>query len=294
MVDLAIIILSFNTKDLTKKCLDSIFEKNWKTNFKVVVVDNNSTDGSPEMIKQGFPKVKLLENQKNVGFAKGNNQAIGSIDAKYYLLLNSDTIVLEGSLDNLVQFIKASDFGIVSCKLIYEDQTFQPNVGELPYFWPVFNWLSGLDDLFKGLVSYHANHIRAYSDGKEVGWVSGSVMMIKKEVLDSIGLFDDKIFMYAEDVDFCWRAKNKGFKIGWTNQAEIIHLGGGSSKRAKLTQWRGEFRGLLYFYKKHFGVLAAFGLKLLIYFFVILRMMAFFIIGKFDYSKTYGQILISI
>jgi GT2 family glycosyltransferase len=297
MTDLAIVIVNFRTEGLTSKCLESVFDKKWKHAIEVWVVDNNSGDGSGKELKRKFPKINLIESDKNLGFAGGNNLALKKVNSLYSLLLNSDTVVKDGSLDNLLDFAKNQNFDIASCKLEYPDRTFQPNAGELPTFGPLFWWLSGLDDIFRKLFlisSYQAGDKRYYKDSREVGWVSGSVMLVDNKVFEKIGFLDDKIFMYGEDVEFCFRAKRSGFRIGWTDSAEIIHLGGGSSPTPKFNQWVGEFKGLLYLYQKYYGGPAVAGLKFLIYFFVVLRAISFSLLGKISYSKTYAKVLISI
>lgn len=299
MLDLAIVILNYNTKDLVLKCLESIFKRKWSITFEVWVVDNASKDTSVKEIRENFPKVKLIINNKNLGFSKGNNLALKKIGkkARYSLLLNSDTEVLPKSLDNLVKFADRSDADIVSCELLNPNGSFQPNGGELPSFLPMFFWLSGIDDVFRKifpLPSFHQEDKKYYQDGKEVGWVSGSVMLIKNAVFEKIGFLDSKIFMYGEDVDFCWRAKKAGFKNLWTDRAQIVHIGGASFEKAKLNQWGGELKGLFYLYNKYYGFLAVVGLRILAYFFTVLRIIAFFLLGKRDYAKTYAKIITKI
>lgn len=297
-MSLTIIIVSFNTKQLLKSCLQSIFQKKWKNEIKVVVVDNASIDGSDEMVEKDFPRVNLIRSKINTGFAGGNNLGLKAISANLYLLLNSDTKVLDDSLDNLVDFMASSDFGIGSCKLLNKDRSLQPNAGSLPFGWPLFFWLAGWDDIVpvigSKLPSFHQKYSQFYQGDHEVGWVSGSAMVIKKEVVDKIGLLDQSIFMYGEDAEYCFRAKRAGFKVGWTNQAQIIHLGGGSSHDPSYKQWVGEFRGLLYIYGKYFGFLSQVFLRLLIYLFVLIRMAVFLIIGKVKVSTTYAKVLFNL
>lgn len=292
-----VVILNFNTEHLLQKCLTSLFKNGESSHFNVWVVDNASVDDSISMLKKDFPEVKIIQNSTNLGFAGGNNVALSQVRTENVLLLNSDTIILDNAVDQLTNFLEREKFGIISCKLLNPNKSLQPNAGDLPSIFPIFFWLSGLDDLpivGKLLPSFHRKDKDFYSMEKEVGWVSGSVMMIKRSVIDKIGLMDDSIFMYGEDVDYCLRAKKSGFKIGWTNSAQIIHLGGGSSKDPRSRQWLGEFKGLIFLYKKHFGLLSAFILRLVIYFFTFLRVVAFLLIGKVNVSRTYAKILFSI
>lgn len=296
MNDLAVVILNYNTKKIILDCLRSIFDKKWKHSIGVWVVDNASKDGSCEAIKEKFPQVILIRNRKNLGFSGGNNIALKKACKKVdkVFILNSDTQVKEGSLDELINFSKKTDFDLLSCRLLNPDGSFQPNAGDLPHFTSVFTWITGLDD-FLGRVfplpSFHQRQKQYYKDGNEVGWVSGTSMFIKKQVFEEIGFFDENIFMYGEDVDFCWRAKKAGFKIGWTDQAEIIHLGGASFDRPQLNQWTGEFKGLFYLYQKYYGLLPSLLLRVLVVPFVLLRVFAFSVIGKSNYALTYLKVL---
>jgi GT2 family glycosyltransferase len=295
VTNILVVILNYNTKALTEKCIKSILDKKWRRKVKIVVVDNASNDGSLDYLKPKFKDVDFIASDRNLGFAGGNNLALKRYlnKAEYFLILNSDTEVLEGSLDKLYSFAK-SGFDICSPKLLNPDMSFQPSGGELPYFWPLFFWISGLDDIFRPILrlpSYQERNLKYFKDGALVGWVAGAAMLVSKKVFEKIGFLDDKIFMYGEDVDFCFRAKKAGFKIGFTDKAEIIHLGGASLDKPQLRQWLGEFRGLLYFYEKHFGELSRTFLLFLIYLFVALRSVAFLFVGKVSYAKTYAQIL---
>lgn len=297
MLDLSIVILNYKTRNLTLKCLQSIFKTQPKMKFEVLVVDNHSEDDSVQAIKKQFPGVKIIESDVNCGFAGGNNLALKEVSSKYSLLLNSDTEVKPGALDRLFSVAQQEEFDVSSCRIINPDGSFQPNGGELPVFLPLLLWISGLDDLLNKVISvssYQERDERYYNNTKEVGWVSGTAMLIKNDILKKIGFLDEKIFMYGEDVEFCLKARRAGFKVGWIKEAEIIHLGGGSSDIPKLNQWRGEFKGLLYIYNKYYGILPAIGLRILFYLFIILRIISFAVIGKLNYAKTYAKVAVSI
>ncbi len=294
---LTVIILNFETSNLLNQCLKSIFKYGCKYSFQVWVVDNSSSDNSVKMVEENHPQVVLTQNKDNLGFAGGNNVALKKTDAEYVLLLNSDTEIFEDSLNNLVDFMDRSKFGIGSCKLVNKDGSLQPNTGDLPFGAALINWLSGIDGIFPegiDLPSFHRNSSNFYIKEREVGWVSGTAMMIRKKVLEKIGLLDDSIFMYGEDTDYCIRAKQAGFKIGWTDKATVLHLGGGSLKDSKYNQWYGEFTGLLYIYKKYFGKLASFLLKILFYIFISLRIFFLFVTGEKKVYQTYAKILFAI
>lgn len=298
MSDLDIVIVNFNTAELILSCLKSIYDADCKINYRIFVVDNASSDDSVKKIKNNFPKVNLIVSNKNLGFSGGNNLGLQKTSAESVLLLNSDTEIYDGSLDGLLRFVSQSEFGIASCKILNREGKLQPNAGDLPFGFPLLIWLGGLDDILFGissnLPSFHRHFDNYYKGDREVGWVSGSVMVISRKVIKKIGLLDDKIFMYAEDTEYCLRAKKAGFKIGWTDKAQIKHLGGGSSSEPALKQWVGEFKGLLYIYKKYYGFMGQLFLKILIYFFTLLRVVAFFLIGRFKQSRTYVQVIESL
>jgi len=296
MLNTAIVILNYNTKDLSKNCIESIVSKKWKNHFSVYFVDNGSSDGSAEFIKSKYKEVKIISNTSNLGYTGGYNSAIKKIykNFDYLLLLNSDTLVTEGSLDSLAGFARNRDLGISSCRLENVSEELQPNAGSLPYPPAAFFWISGLDDIFKKIIhlpTFHETNMKFYNDEKIVGWVSGAAMLIRRDVFKKIGFFDENIFMYAEDVDYCWRAVKAGFKVGWTGNARIIHLEGASSKaNRKANQWLGEFKGIVYLYSKYFGKTQSFIARIVIKKFVLIRIIAFYLASKREYANTYAKI----
>ncbi len=295
MPNIVIALINFNTRQLTAECLESIYRFEGDK-YQIWVVDNNSTDDSVGYIKKHFPKVHLIENKENVGFAKANNQILREAKGDYYLLLNSDTYLQEDSISQLHDFAESKGFGISSCLLINKDQSPQPNAGFLPTFGRVVYWLFGMDDLLSLLTSFPSYHLSASRIGsfQKVGWVGGTAMFINHKVIEKIGLLDEGIFMYAEDVDYCWRADDAHFKIGLTDKTRIVHLGGGSAKDPRFNQWVGEFKGLLYLYKKRYGWFMQTILKLLIYKAILLRIAVYAILGRSDYSHSYVKVLKSI
>ena len=296
MSRLGVIILSYNTKKLTLECIESIKESAPNLSYEIILVDNASTDQTIREVTKKYPDVNIVKSRSNLGFSGGNNLALKKYlkEFDYFLLLNSDTLVKPDSLEKLVKKAKDKGYSILSPKLINPDGSLQPNAGNLPKPFPLFIWLSGLDDIFRKVIylpSYQERNVSKYYGTKEVGWVSGTAMLIDKSLLKKVGYLDEKIFMYGEDVDYCWRAQEKGECVGWTDESKIIHLGGASSTNPKYSQWIGEFRGILYLYKKYYGPFATGILKVMIYTFVCIRVLAFFIVGKVGHSKAYAKIL---
>jgi len=297
MKKLAVVILNYNTKGITVNCLESIFKNNIKfSKNDVYLVDNNSSDGSVKTISKKFVGINIIKNPKNDGFARGNNLALRKIHKKYeyVLLLNSDTVVSKDIFAQALKQNETFEFDIFSVRLTYPNGKFQPNAGRLPNLLHVFVWLSGLDDIFRKiypLPSYQERGLKFYKNGRQVGWVSGSFMMIKSRVFEKIGFLDEKIFMYGEDVDFCLRAAKNGFKIGFINRCSIVHIGGASSDKPKISQWKGEFLGLKYLYRKHYSIFGQLILAILIYVFILVRILVFLLIGKSDVSMNYAKII---
>jgi len=287
-VRLSIIVLSWNTKDLLRQCLKSLNSKLKTQNSKieVIVVDNGSTDDSVSMVKKEFPQVKLIENLRNLGFAKGNNIGIKVAKGEYIMLLNSDTIVKPGALEKLTRFLdKNQEFAIAGPRLLNQDETSQPNCGRFP----------GLLVSFVMLFKEHlggSDFVRCSpKESKKVDWLMGSAFVARSEVFEKVGGLDEKLFMYMEEVEWFYRAKKAAFKAYFLKEAEIIHLGRGSSKSGKREPILNIYRGLIYYYRKHKS------LPELIILLAMLKLKAAFalIIGWIkndNYLKeTYGQAL---
>lgn len=248
MIDLSVVIVSWNTALLLADCLRSIPGGARDLAYEVIVVDNASTDGSADLIATEFPDVKLIRNRDNVGFARGNNQGTAISTGRYVLLLNSDTIVKPHALANLVQYMdQHSEVGAVGPRLLTahsEPQAFafggDPSLGYLIK--------RGLYRLLlrRPIHDWHTTQIQA------VDWVSGACLLVRRAVIDQVGGLDENIFMYFEDTDWCKRIRAAGWKIYFNPQIEIIHLGGQSLKQNPAAR-RGYYRSLDYYYGKHFG-----------------------------------------
>ncbi len=257
MKDLSIIIVSFNTKELLQKCITSIIKTTKGISFEIIVVDNASTDGSPESL--GDFQLTLIKNKKNLGFAKANNQGIEIARGKYILLLNSDTLISNNFLKGMLRWMdKHPKVGIASCALLNKDGSLQGTGGYFPNLLSVFSWMTIQDipliDQF--IKPFHPMHeksfyknIRFYKRKKELDWVTGAFFLVRRKVIDDIGLLDEDYFMYVEEVDFCFRAKKAGWQVWYLPQWSIVHYEreSATSEFALLS----EYQGLKLFYKKH-------------------------------------------
>ena len=293
-MDLSVIIVNWNTTKLLEDCLRSIFNFTKDISFEVIVVDNGSKDGSQAMVKKKFPQVKLISNSNNLGFAKANNQGIKMAKGEYVLLLNSDTYLIENSFKKLVE--KTNEFdelGALGPLLLNEDRSIQQSVGFFPHLPQVFWWMTFIDDLPGGttLKPYHVDHDSFYKSKHEVDWVTGAAFLIPKKVIVTVGMLDEKIFMYGEDFEWCFRIKKTGFKVYFSPAAKIVHIGGGSVSKIRTNAYVGEFRSLMYFYKKYKSHASLQILRFLLKMGTLLRIVAFAIFGRIKTAKSYVEVL---
>lgn len=235
----SIIILSFNTRNLLNSCLHSLFSTLKGKDFEVIVVDNASSDDSVEMVKKDFPKVQLVENKENVGFAKGINIGAGVAQGEYLLFLNSDTEVKNTILDlknNLDTHTKAA---VIGGLLVNNDGTPQRSYGKF------YDLLAVANMLFRG----DRGEIKKTTQIRQVDWVSGGFMLVRKKVFEELHGFDEHFFMYIEDMELCYRVKKAGYSVLFDPTVTVTHIGHGSSNRTFAVLQI--YKGLLYFYKKH-------------------------------------------
>lgn len=253
MIDISIIIPSYNTYQLLKDCLTSIYQ-NTKVPFEIIIVDNGSTDGSVAMVKENFPNTRLIENKINLGFAQAVNQGLEKAQGRYLLILNSDTLVLDGAVDKEISFLeKHEEVGVVGCQLKNSDGTIQPSGGYLPNLVRVFLWMSFLDDLpiLKNILRpYHVEDKEFYTHQRYLDWVTGAFFLTRREVFEKVGFFDPEMFMYVEEIDWCIRVKKAGYKVVFNPSACIVHYRGASTKRRKAGILE-EYQGLKYFFSKY-------------------------------------------
>lgn len=250
---LSIVIISFNTKRIILDCLRSIYATAADLNPEVIVIDNASTDGSLQAIKQQFPQVKLIQNKTNLGFTQANNQGIKASRGEYIMLLNSDTLVKPGAIQKLIKFMdNHSRVGIAAPQLLNPDGSIQPNGGYLPRLSNIIAWMLFIDDLpfiKPWFWSYQLRYLPKFSRTREMGWLQGAALVLRRQTLEEVGPLDENIFMYGEDVEICYRTRQAGWQVMLLPQAQIIHQGfrSGSPQKAIL----GEYQGLKYIFQKH-------------------------------------------
>lgn len=235
-VPVSVIIVSFNTKDLTKKALVALRNSSILPE-QIIVADNNSEDGSAEMIKKEFPEAVLFESRGNLGFAKANNLAIKDLANQPYIwLLNSDTETGRSTLKELFEYMRDHyDVGALSPLLIYPDGKLQSVGGFFPNIYNVFLYTFPISYFLPLFLRKRLKTIALYpqsmpNTGMKLDYVTGAAMFLRKEALDSAGLLGEEYFMYFEEVDLCWRLKKAGWKVMAVNSDPVTHVYGGSFK----------------------------------------------------------------
>jgi len=211
--------------------------------YEIIVADNASRDGSVEMLNTQFPQVIKILNKENAGYGTANNQGLKIAKGKYVLMLNSDIEVLKGSLEKIVEFADCHPKSFVGGKLYNEDGSLQPSCGPMFTLWYVFLMLFFQGDRLS-ITRYSPDHV------KRVDWVSGACLLGTRDSFYDIGLFDQGIFMYMDEIEFLYRAGKKRYKVWFTPDARFIHTGAASSANSR-SPVMNIFRGLMYFYRKH-------------------------------------------
>ena len=291
-MDVSIIIVAWNVKQLLYDCLKSVYDQTKDIEFEVIYVDNASKDGSVEIVKKEFPEVIIIENNENKGFIKANNQGIEIAKGRYVLLLNSDTIILDNAITKTVIFADAHpDAAVVGCRVLNPDRSLQRNCFMYP---SVLNMLLAATYLYKAfpkskffgreyMTWWNLNNVR------EVQTVAGCYSLVRMEAIRQVGLMDELCFVYGDDPDWCYRFKKNGWKILFTPDAEIIHYGGQTTKKMPSKFLFQLFGSKLIFMKLHRSRLAFQFARILTALFFLLRVpswLAMAMLGKNGRKKS--------
>ena len=273
--DLSVVIVNWNGLEYLQECLDSVFNYTEGISVEVILVDNASTDGSVPMARAKYPQVRVIANTQNLGFAKANNQAFPFCNGRYVLLMNPDTRVLGDALSAMVRFMDSHpDAGISGCRVLNPDLTLQLACRRsIPTPAVALYRMIGLAKVMP-LNPRFARYNLTFKDDTvetEVDAVSGSFLMFRPEVLQTVGALDEQFFLYGEELDWCLRARQHGWKVLYNPDAEIIHYKGGLSKRNKLRSKYEFHRAMLLFHNKHFAGTRARPLNWIVSFGVLLR-----------------------
>lgn len=273
-IRISVIIVNYNVEYFLEQCLNSVYDALKNVNGEVFVVDNNSIDGSVDMVRNKFPQTNLIANKHNVGFSKANNQAIKISKGDYVLLLNPDTVVEEDTFSKCVDFMDAHpEGGGLGVRMIDGKGQFLPESKRgLPTPSVAFYKIFGLSRLFpksKTFGKYHLGYLGEH-DTNEIEILSGAFMFMRKETLDKVGLLDENFFMYGEDIDLSYRILEGGYKNYYFPETQIIHYKGESTKKSSINYVFVFYRAMVIFAEKHFSQknakLFSFFINLAIYF----------------------------
>ena len=268
-MDISVVILSWNDKQYLKVCLQSLKDATKSRTMEIIVVDNASTDGSPEMVKTLFPDVKIIRNAENLGFPKGNNIGMQASRGRYVYLLNSDTKVFPGCLDALADYMDQNPtVGMVGPKILNRDLTHQSSCRRFPTLWNNFCETTGLTKIFPESKFFSGEHMFYFKGDRlmDVDVLVGCFWAIRRAAVNEFGLLDEGFFMFAEDLDWCKRFWEAGWRVVFCPDAQAIHYRGGSSAK-KDAVWLAltQQRSILRYWKKHHSAAAGFGIRCLMF-----------------------------
>jgi N-acetylglucosaminyl-diphospho-decaprenol L-rhamnosyltransferase len=254
-IDLSIIIVNWNVKDLLRDCLTSIRDNIGDTTFEVIVVDSASSDGTPQMVEEEFPWVTLIASQENLGYPRGNNMGIETSQGRNILILNPDTIVLENALGIMNNYLDEHiDVGAIGPQLLNIDGSVQSSRRHFPSLLTGMfesTWLEPLAP--KSVLNHYYARDLPDDEENDVDWVTGASLMVPRRVIDHVGLLDEGYFMYSEELDWCRRIKDAGWRIVYLPQAQIVHHVGKSSEQAITARHINFQQAKLRYYRKYHG-----------------------------------------
>jgi hypothetical protein len=249
-MDVSIIIVAWNVRKLLYDCLKSVYDQTEGIDFEVIYVDNASKDGSVEMVKREFPKVRIIENERNEGFIKANTQGIGIAKGRYVLLLNSDTLVLDNAIAKTVKFAdEHPEAAVFGCRVLNPDRSLQRNCFMYPSLLNMFLSATYLYKVFPKSRFFGKEYMTwwHYNDVREVETVCGSFSLVRNEAIKQVGFMDERYFLYGDDPDWCYRFRKSGWKIMFTPDSQIIHYGDQSTKQmARKFRWQLEGSKLIF------------------------------------------------
>jgi hypothetical protein len=273
-MDISVVIVGWNARHYLALCLESLAEALPHRTMEILVVDNASTDGSAEMIEARFPHVKLIRSNENLGFAKGNNVAIRQCQGRYIALVNPDVIVLPGCLDALAGFLdQHPKVGNVGPRVFNPDMTQQSTCRRFPTLWNNFCSATRLETVFKGSPFFAGEHMFCFPHDRTmpVDVLVGCFSMIRRETFEVVGLLDEGLFMYGDDVDWCRRCWNAGWEVVFFPGARAIHDRGKITAPYPVRFALAQQRSVIHYWRKHHTFFGVLGIRSIILFHHVLR-----------------------
>ena len=273
-IEISVVIVGWNASHYLELCLNSLAEAPPRRSMEIIVVDNASSDGSSEMIRARFPNVKVIRSEENLGFAKGNNVAIRQCQGRYIALVNPDVIVFPGCLDALADFLDQNPkVGNVGPRVLNPDMTLQSTCRRFPSLWNNFCSSAGLATKFKNSRFFAGEHMFYFAHDRTlpVDVLVGCFSMIRREAFDEVGLLDENLFMYGDDVDWCRRAWKAGWPVVFFPGARAIHDRGKITAPYPVRFAVAQQRSVLYYWRKHHGFWGLMGIRSIILFHHLVR-----------------------
>ena len=286
-IKVSVIIVNWNTRDLLRACLASLHQDPNIKHIEIVVVDNASDDDSVGMVRSEFPKVSIIENKSNIGYARAANQALKITCAPYCLLMNSDILVLNGAIWRLLEFMECDpSIGITGGRVLNPDKSLQQSCLQYPSILNILLWGTGLSRVFRHSRFFGREDMTWWKADQpcEVEAVKGCFFLIRKEAMNKVGLMDEDYFLYSEETDWCYRFKKSGYKVMFTPKAEVIHYDGASTRQVPLRSRFLFHKSKLMFFRKRKD-LSTFVLASLLTFLFIVPRLPVWLRYRFFYQK---------
>jgi GT2 family glycosyltransferase len=258
-MNLSIVVVTWNAKKYVWECLSSLLKLKELCSSEIIVIDNDSSDGTPELVRDSFPLVKLVRNDSNLGFAKATNIGIKEASGKYVCLINSDVVVPEGCIESMFRYMEQNqDIGLLGPQMLGPDGLVHRSTMRFPTVWSSFCHALALDSLFKGSKFFGGFLMRDFEHDKtmDVDVLNGWFWMVRRTALDQVGLLDERFFIYGEDIDWCRRFYLADWRVVLYHAAAALHYGGASSARAPIRFYIEMQRANLQYWKKHSSRLA--------------------------------------
>lgn len=276
-MDVSILILNYNTCQLTMDCIYSVLASETEYRYEIILIDNHSSDASVEVLSRTFPSLRLIANTENVGFAKANNQGIRASQGRYVLLLNSDTEVRADTLQTMIAYMDARPhIGASGCKVLLADGSLDKACKRgLPTPSASFYYMFGFSRLFPDNPKYNQYQLGFLDPDEEhpVDCLVGAFMLVRSETIREVGMLDERFFMYGEDLDWCYRIKQAGWAIRYYPRTFILHYKGASSSDRSLKLIYEFHRAMVVFYRKHYREKYAWPVNGFIYMGILVKFM---------------------
>jgi GT2 family glycosyltransferase len=273
-MDISVVIVGWNAKHYLELCLESLAAASPRRSMEIIVLDNASSDGSADMIRARFPEVKLIRSEENLGYPRGSNVAIRQCQGRYIALVNPDVIVFPDCLDNLADFLDQNPkVGLVGPRVFNPDMTQQSTCRRFPTLWNNFCSAAALATVFKNSRLFAGEHMFFFPHDRtmHVDVLVGCFWMVRRETFDAVGLFDDNLFMYGDDVDWCRRARNGGWEVVFFPGARAIHDRGSITAPYPIRFALAQQKSVLYYWTKYHSIFGVLGIRTVIFFHHLIR-----------------------